>query len=179
MAKRLLPVFLVLVLVVLAFAQNESVDQLNDKAEGLLNQNPKESFLLAEKAKTAAETATDKKGQARAMALMGVASYKVDDYKKAKIFINQAEALGTQLNDTSLMAFCSYWQCNLELNQGNYTKALDLYQSGLQLAEKTGDKKNTARCLDGKGIIYEALGEDDKALDLYVKSLEVAQDRKS
>ena len=102
-----------------AFAQSESeIDHLNQKAESLLNQKPKESLAIAGNAKSLAETSSYKKGQAKALALIGVANYKIDDYAKARIFINQAEALSEQSNDTSSLAFCKYWLANLELNQG-------------------------------------------------------------
>lgn len=170
-------VFFSLLFCVIALAQSENdIDQLNQKTESLLNQKPKESLVLAGKAKALAENIGYKKGQAKAVVLMGVANYKIDDYVKARIFINQAEALSEQTNDTSSIAFCKYWLANLELNQGQYSKALDLYQSSLLLAEKIGDKKNIARCLDGKATIYESLGEDEKALELYTQSLAVARE---
>ena len=178
--KKLLPLLILSLLFVFSvFPQNDGdVDQQNQKAETLLNQNPKESFSIASGAKTSAEAGNNKKGQAKAVAIMGVASYKIDDYAKAKIFINQAEALSEEINDTSLIAFCKYWQANLELNHGDYGKALDFYQTALILAQKINDKKNIARALDGKGTIYEALGEDDKALELYIQSLATAQEVK-
>ncbi|HLP52642.1 MAG TPA: adenylate/guanylate cyclase domain-containing protein [Chitinophagales bacterium] len=170
-------VFFLLIFLSFAQAQGETdVDQLNQKAEALLNQKPKESIVIAGTAKTTAENMGYKKGQAKAVALIGVANYKIDDYSKARIFISQAEALSQQTNDTSSLAFCKYWLANLELNQGQYGKALDYYQHALMLAEKIRDKKNIARALDGKATIYEALGENDKALELYTQSLEVAKE---
>ncbi len=177
MKKFSATVFITLLLFSPTFAESEKdVDLLNHKAESLLNQKPKESLVIAGNAKASAENIAYKKGQARAVALMGVANYKVDEYAKARIFINQAEALSQQINDTSAISFCKYWLANLELNQGQYGKALDLYQNALLLAEKIGDKRNIARCLDGKATIYESLGEDEKALELYTQSLAVAQE---
>jgi len=156
-------------------ADADIVAQL-DQAEALLNKKPKESLRVAGAAKTAAENSNNIKAQAKAVALMGIANYKIDDYAKARIFITQGEALSGQISDTSLMAFCKYWLANLELNQGQYSKALDLYQTTFLLAQKIGDKKNIARSLDGKATIYEALGEDDKALELYSQSLMAAKE---
>ncbi len=176
--KKLLPtLFLLLLMAFVAFAQTEAdVDQQNLKAEVLLNQKPEQSIVLAGTAKTTAESIDYKKGLARAVALIGVANYKIDEYEKARIFINQAEILSKDLNDTSAIAFCKYWLANLELNRGQYGKALDLYQTSLLLAQKVNDKKNIARALDGKATIYESLGENDKALDLYNQSLAAAKE---
>jgi len=112
-------IFITLFLLSFTFAESEKeVDQLNQKAESLLNQNPKESLAIAGNAKASAENIAYKKGQARAVALMGVANYKIDEYAKARIFINQAEALSQQINDTSAISFCKYWMANMELKQG-------------------------------------------------------------
>ena len=62
-------------------------DKLNDEAESLLNKNPKQSLELATKARAQAETANYRKGKARAVALQGVANYKVDEYPRAKELI--------------------------------------------------------------------------------------------
>lgn len=175
--KRVVPTLLLLLLTVVGFAQTEAdVDQQNLKAESLLNQKPEQSITLAGTAKTTAESIGYKKGLAHAVALIGIANYKIDEYEKARIFINQAEILSKDINDTSSIAFCKYWLANLELNRGEYGKALDLYQTALLLAQKINDKKNIARALDGKATIYESLGENDKALDLYNQSLTAAKE---
>ncbi len=176
--KRILPTLCLAFLMAFSVvAQSETeIDQLNQKAEALLNQKPKESLNIAGQAKSAAENLGYKKGQAHAVALIGVANYKIDEYAKARIFINQAEALSNQMNDTSSIAFCKYWLANLELNQGQYGKALDLYQTALLLASQIGDNKNIARALDGKATIYESIGENEKALRLYQESLAKAKE---
>lgn len=169
--------FVLLLFLSFAMAQGENdVDQLNQKAESLLNQKPRESLTIAETARQAAESINYKKGQAKAIALLGVAHYKVDEYDKARNLITRAEALSQQAKDTVNLSFSKYWLANLELNQGQYGKALDHYQTALLLAEKINDKRNMARALDGKATIYEALGENDKALELYNQSLTVAKE---
>lgn len=176
--KKTITLFAVFIFCLLvASAQGtSSAEQQNNEAENLLNQNPAQSYELAGAAKTAAEADGNKKQQARAMSLMGVAKYKVDDYAKAKILINQAVELSGEAKDSSTLSFSKYWLANVELNQGQYTKALELYQTALAIAQNINDKKNIARALDGKATIYESLGEDDKALDFYKQSLQAAKD---
>ena len=154
---------------------NSDIDKLNEQAESMLNQNPKQSLVTATKIRAMAESAGYKKGLAKAIAIMGVANYKIDEYGKARMLISEAASINTQLTDTSNLAFCTYWLGNLELNQGQYSKAYDLYQIADSLADKIGDKKNLARSLDGQASIYDALGEDAKALALYQKALEIAR----
>jgi len=159
-----------------AFAQTAAdIDKQNDEAEASLNHSPKQSLASATKARASAEAIGYKKGIARAISIMGVANYKIDDYPKAKILITEAAKINEQLKDTSSLAFCKYWLGNIELNQSKYSNALDLFETTGKLAEKINDKKNIARSLDGKGSIYEALGEDDKALASYRESLNTAR----
>ena len=164
------------IFVIGAIAQSaQDIDRQNDESEATLNQNPKQGLASATKTRAAAQAIGYKKGQARAIAIMGVANYKIDDYPKAKILISEAAAINQQLKDTSSLAFCKYWLGNLDLNQSRYSNALDLFETTGALAEKINDKKNIARSLDGKASIYEALGEDDKALALYRSSLNIAR----
>ena len=159
------------------FAQTQiEIDQLNLKAESTLNQSPKTSLTDATTAKANAERIGYKKGIASALAILGVANYKIDDYVKARLYINQSIALSEEIKDSSNLSFSKYWLANIELNKGEYGKALDLYQASLAIAEKIGDKKNIARCLDGKATIYESLNEDQKALEFYNQSLATAKE---
>ena len=176
MKKIYLTIFNIVFLSAALFAQSTtSIDLQNDTAEAALNQNPKQSLITATQTKANAEAIGYKKGMARAIAIMGVASYKVDDYEKAKMLVSDAATINQQISDTSNLAFCKYWLGNIELNQSKYSNALDLFQTANALAEKVGDKKNIARSLDGKASIYEALGEDDKALALYQSALATAK----
>ena len=176
MKKLYLTFFHIEFIVITAFAQSsQEIDKQNDEAEAALNQNPKQSLAAATKTKASAEAISYKKGIAKAIAIMGVANYKIDDYPKAKILISDAAAINQQINDTSDLAFCKYWLGNIELNQSRYSNALDLFGIAGALAEKINDKKNIARSLDGKASIYEALGEDDRALALYRASLNTAR----
>ena len=176
MNKVLLLFFCTFLLITTCSAQTpEEVDRRNDTAEASLNQNPKQSLIIATSTKSAAENIGYKKGMARAIAIMGVANYKVDDYTQAKLLLSDAASINQQITDTSNLAFCKYWLGNIELNQSKYSNAFDLYQTANALAEKIHDKKNIARSLDGKASIYEALGEDDKALAMYESALVVAK----
>lgn len=159
------------------FCQSISdVDQLNREAEMKLNQNPKEALINASEAKTQAEGLKYQQGINKAVALMAVAEYKIDNYERAKILIKQATQLCERNNDSSNLAFALYWSGNMDVNTGNFPNAIDYYERALAIANKINDKKNIARALDGKATIYEALDENDKALDFYQQSLSKAKE---
>lgn len=177
MQKFCFAIFLLAILCRPSYAQSSSeADKLNEQAESMLNRNPGQSIDIANKARTEAQSAGYKKGVAEATAILGVANYKIDAYSDARTLMNQADTLFAEVNDTSGRAFCKYWLGNLQLNKGQYSSAFDYYQTAYALADAVGDKKDIARALDGKASIYEALNEEDQALELYRKSLSVARE---
>ncbi len=147
---------------------------LNQQAEQQLNQNPIEAIRLAEEAKSKAEQKGDAKNKALATTIIGIANYKHDNYDKAKIFLTEALSLSQNTGDSSTLAYAHYWSGNLEVNKGDFAKALDQYEAARAISIAIKDKKNLARCLDGLGGIYQSLNEDDKADSLYRESLKIA-----
>lgn len=175
--KRYSALFLIPIMFCFSAIAQESTDadELLKTAETLLNQKPAESLISATNARYTSEKAGDKKNAARALALAGVANYKIDEYEQARISLQKSLRESEEVKDTSLLSFITYWLGNLATNQGDYVKALDYYENGLALARTVDDKKSEARCLDGMGSIYETLGEDDKALDFYQQSIAAAR----
>ena len=62
--------------------------------------------------------------------------------------------------------------------QGNYDKALALFQEGLMLAEKVGDEAIHHRLLNCLGWLYSEVGDLDQALDLNRQSAEIGRRRR-
>jgi len=124
---------------------NTEATSLNQQAERQLNQNPVEAIRLAEEAKAKAEQKKDKHNIALATTIIGIANYKHDYYDKAKIFLTEAISLSQNANDSSTLAYAYYWTGNLEVNKGDFAKALDHYQTAGAISVATKDKKNLAR----------------------------------
>ena len=62
--------------------------------------------------------------------------------------------------------------------QGNYDKALALFQEGLMLAEKVGDEAIHHRLLNCLGWLYSEVGDLDQAIDLNRQSAEIGRRRR-
>jgi tetratricopeptide (TPR) repeat protein len=176
MKQVYLILLLVLFLLFVNAQKNSSVDIDTTLiiAERLLNSNPQKSLELAEKVEQQAKAAKYAYGINKAEAIKGVAFYKVDQYEKAGRLFSTTAKQSAESKDTVNLCYTTYWQGNLQLHAGNYSKALDLYQEVFNLATASGDKQNLARALDGKASIYEALNETEKAAELYEQSLQIA-----
>ncbi|MCW5906682.1 MAG: tetratricopeptide repeat protein [Chitinophagales bacterium] len=160
----------------LLFAQSVTEAQkLITSAENQLNAKPRKSLEEAEKALAAFKAEKNTSGTAKSLAILAVAYYKVDQYDKALKHINESIKLSRQIADTSIWAYATYWKGNVELHNGNYPHALDLYQECYNLSEAAGDNENLTRALDGKASIYEALNEVQKAEEYYKEALKVAE----
>jgi class 3 adenylate cyclase len=158
-------------------AQSRSdIDALITQAEQNLNSKPNDAVKVAEQAKAAADKSGYQSGAAKALSLIGVANYKIDQYAVSADFITQASKMATEQHDSSLMCFCTYWLGNLQVSNGQYSKALEYFKAGYDMAVASGDKKNMARCLDGKAGIYEQGNEDEKASAFYDQALQIAKE---
>lgn len=153
---------------------NPDATLFNQQAESKLNVNPKEAIALAGKAKTTAERNKDKKNSALATILIGVANFKIDNYDRARTLLLEALKLSENCGDSSTLAYAYYWNGNMEVNKGEYAKALEHYEIAKTISTENNDSKNLARSLDGLGSIYEVLNENEKALAHYNESLKVA-----
>ncbi|MEM2972395.1 MAG: tetratricopeptide repeat protein, partial [Candidatus Bathyarchaeia archaeon] len=65
---------------------------------------------------------------------------------------------------------------SLKLAQGNYDKAMELYQKSLKIKEELGDKSGIAKTLHQLANIHYLQGNLDKAMELYQKSLKIGEE---
>ena len=63
-----------------------------------------------------------------------------------------------------------------EHDQGEYEKAVDLYNRSLKMFEDLGDKSGIASTLHHLGMIHHDQGEYEKAVELYNKSLKIKEE---
>ncbi|MCS6934781.1 MAG: tetratricopeptide repeat protein [Chitinophagales bacterium] len=156
-------------------AHSENPETLLTGAAAALNNNPRQALQDATAARDAARQSGNKKQEALATAIMGVANYKIDNQEEALSLITQAITLSDEIKDTSTAAFSRYWFGNMALQLGQQAQALEYFHIACELAGAIGDKKNIARCLDGKATLYETQKQYDKALEYYKQSYDIAR----
>ncbi|MEM8908599.1 MAG: tetratricopeptide repeat protein, partial [Bacteroidota bacterium] len=62
---------------------------------------------------------------------------------------------------------------------GKYKIAKDFHLEAIELAKKEGDLETVENSYHGLGSLYETVGDYDQAFEYYLKSLSIAEDRKS
>src|SRR5262249_28088293 len=60
--------------------------------------------------------------------------------------------------------------------QGSYSRAVEIYELAMDLAEQLGDKKLMASTLRGFGNIHQSRGNYTEALEQYQKSLKISEE---
>ena len=60
-------------------------------------------------------------------------------------------------------------------DQNMYVEATQNWEEALKIFEQLGDKDGTANILGNLGVMYSDQGDDEKALELYLRSLKIAE----
>lgn len=97
------------------------------------------------------------------------------NYEKAKIYLNRAEELNTELNNSKGLAatFEILGGCAEKL--GDYTESLAFQEKSLKLFTELGDDSGLAKVYENMGSIYEDLEEYDKAHLYFSKAYQLAK----
>ncbi|MHB8259080.1 MAG: tetratricopeptide repeat protein [Bacteroidia bacterium] len=170
---RVKPAMTLLLLLLFVMARNEAISQ-NRKIDSL-------QALLK----------TDKEDTNKVKHLNNVCNeyIKIGSYDTAIVLANQALALcdssfeGGKGDVLTLFYTCAKANAyntlgNVNLQQGNYPKALDYYLKALKINETLKDKKRIAAILGNIGLVYDNQADYPKALDYYFKALKIAEELK-
>jgi diguanylate cyclase (GGDEF)-like protein len=130
----------------------------------------------AEQGRDLAKRGGDQSGLARAINNLGVIAQRRGDPLAAIDAFERSLAIYRTLKDTSNIAG--------ELNNlgfvystqlADYEKALTNHLEALKVREQLGDRAAVALSLNNIGIVYERLGEYDRALEYYNRALAIRQ----
>jgi len=91
-------------------------------------------------------------------------------------YANEAKVLAERLNLKKQQAL-AYKYIGLGYSSQNlYMEATLNWQEAHKIFEEIGDKDGISNILSNQGTIYNNQGDDEKALDLYLKSLKIAEE---
>lgn len=114
-----------------------------------------------------------KKGIAKANALLGTASRRAGDYKKAIDHLTVAADIYTGLADKADLAGVYMNMGNVAADQEDRPKALSYYFKCLKTHEELGDKLSQAKVCTNIALLYNDDDNKAKALEYYFKALKL------
>ncbi|HYC85697.1 MAG TPA: tetratricopeptide repeat protein, partial [Chryseosolibacter sp.] len=99
----------------------------------------------------------------------------VGAYDEALQLVNQACAVGEELDDEFLKLYCYINKGEISHNTGEYADALDQLFLAMEKIKDVELPNVLARLYQDLGDVYEALGQNEVALNYFLESLKVAQ----
>jgi serine phosphatase RsbU (regulator of sigma subunit) len=120
-----------------------------------------------------AEAIGYRKGQAKAMHVLGMINMNTADYDKALEYNLRSLKISEELNNKNDISTSNnnigmiYW------SQGNYDKALQYYLKSLTIDEELGNQNGMASSYNNIGLIYWSQGNYDKALDNFTQVITI------
>ena len=94
---------------------------------------------------------------------------------KSLEYAEKAREIAAKINFKSGEAYAYKWLGIVNNYQGNYYDALLNSNKSLDIFEALGDKAGTSNLLSNLGSFYADKGEDSKAVEYYLRSLDLAQ----
>jgi class 3 adenylate cyclase/Tfp pilus assembly protein PilF len=101
--------------------------------------------------------------------------YLSTDPAEALVFASNATTIAKSISFAKGLAF-GYKAIGLvHTMQGNYIEAIENYELSLSMFDSLGDKKGQANILSNEGTVFFNQADDEKALELYLRALQVAE----
>ena len=187
-------VFAFLVINVLLYAQNNSIDSLKNLLHHPLPETQRVTILnslfkkyLFIDPSIALQYATESfdlsqkinftQGTALAVVNIGVAYYYQGNYDKATDYFFRGLRINETLKDSNKIASNLNWLGNVYSVQNNFQKAEPYYLEAISLYEKLENKTDISTCLSNLGILYRLQKDYPKALVYYQQSLNIREEQ--
>ena len=109
-------------------------------------------------------------------AYMGSLYYKIEAYKKALVYTEEAlEYFEANQMKSNIASSLITWG-NIHQRLGNLDKALGAFERAMLLKKELGDTESYAGMLSNIGVIYYDKGQYRKSLEYYKKALEIRKE---
>jgi CHAT domain-containing protein/Tfp pilus assembly protein PilF len=109
--------------------------------------------------------------EALTLSSIGNAYNRLNEFRKALPFFNQALSLVQQLNDRRLEGGTETFLGFVYDVLGEPKKALEHYERALSLSKESGNQSSEAAALNNIGLIHNQIGEGQTALEYYARAL--------
>src|SRR6478609_5137726 len=154
------------------------VSLLNELSPALMDNNPEEALTICLRADSLSKKINFKKGEARALDLMGDALWLLGNYPKSLEVQLASLQLNEALKDSGAIAGCLISLANLYSDQRQYRIAIDYLTKAEAFARAVNDKLRIERAISNKGNTYGALKMYDSSLFFLQEAYALEQENK-
>lgn len=141
------------------------VSLLNELCFVTFEGNPEEGLRISQWADLLAKKIKFRRGEARALDLMGDALQRLGNYPKSLEVQLESFRINEELKDAGAMAGCMISLANLYSSQGQPRIALDYLFKAESLARSVNDQRRILYSINNIGSVYITLKQMDSALD--------------
>lgn len=136
-----------------------------------------QSVACFEAARSVAEFLRDRKGEAEALNEIGETYVAGEELERAIEFYERGRALDAAAVDPLRLAEVLFSAGAINIERGEYSRAMDLYRRSLEAYERNGGSKGrTSHMLYGIGAIHYLKGEYAEATEWHRRCLKVAEE---
>ena len=114
-------------------------------------------------------------GIGKSLLWQGRVYYYKDNYKLAMNYLEKAKPILEGINDVNDLAFLYFAEASISSLNGDYIRAIVLYEQTIALTQQTGNRKLMSTCYGGMGTIMLARGEAKKAIHYFKDALSIKQ----
>ena len=140
------------------------VSLLNELCFVTFDSNPEEAFILSRQAESLAKKIKFRRGEARALDLMGDALERLGNYPKSLEVQLESLKMNEELRDTGAIAGCMISLANLHRAQQQPRIALDYLFKAERMARSVNDQRRLLYSINNIGSSYSSLKLFDSAL---------------
>jgi CHAT domain-containing protein/tetratricopeptide (TPR) repeat protein len=114
-----------------------------------------------------------RKSEAYALLNMGRVCKRLNDYKKALDYYNQALAIQRETGNRAHEAETLDEMGSLSAAEGDYKKALELHKQAIEIQHTVGNQRREAFAVTNLGEVYNLLGQPEKATEQFSRALTI------
>lgn len=154
----------------------EKVDVLNALAEELALALTQEAEEFAKRALKLSKQLGYEKGQANALALIGLMSFFYSDLESATEYASRAVPLFEKIGDAYGRARALSVVAGAELSMGNYDTAFATSFDVLPTLREVGDNTMVGWVLNGVATAFQELGDYERAVQYHLQTRQIFED---
>ncbi len=151
----------------------QTIDNLNNHADQLLNFNADSASMLAKKAVELSKNANYEQGEAEGLSYLCFTCYIKGDYEKAKEYCEESIQIGEKVNAEKGLTMAYHALGLVYINQNKNDEAIKLFSKLVEIASKGNNPYILADALSNLGLAYLNKRYFDKSQEFLLAAIKV------